>query len=429
MNGAPGKTACSNAGEPGQDTGQSGQATGQSGQTQGLSAGTSPARRPAPLRILIFIHSLRGGGAERVAADLSAHWAQAGRDVMVVTQERADKDAYRLHPCVRRTVLDTAEGGGGWRGMRANLRRVRALRRQIAEFRPHVVLGIMTTASVLAVLAARGMRCKVIVTEHAHPPSQILPAMWRRLRRWAYPRAARVVALTEGTARWLRVHVPGSRVAVVPNAVIWPPATQGPMLVPPDLPERRCLLAVGRLHRDKGFDLLLAAFARIAHKHPDWDLVLLGEGVERERLLAQVRAAGLAARVSLPGRAGNVADWYASADLFALSSRFEGFSNTLVEAMAGGLPVVAFDCDTGPREIVREGVDGVLVRPSGHVPALALALSRLMADENARRTLARHATEVRKRFSAERVLARWQTLFDDILGAGAGHRHAHRPGE
>lgn len=384
------------------------------------------ARRPAPLRVLVFIHSLRGGGAERVAADLSAAWAQAGREVLLVTQEGADKDAYALHPRVRRAVLGTAGSGGGWRGMPANLRRVRALRQLIAEFRPHVVLGMMTTSSVLAVLAARGMRCKVIATEHAHPPSQSLPSPWRRLRRWAYPRAARVVALTEGTARWLRVHVPGSRVAVIPNAVRWPPATHGPVLPAPDTPGRHILLAVGRLHRDKGFDLLISAFARIARKHPDWDLVLLGEGPEREALQRQAAAAELTHRVSLPGRAGNVADWYACADLYVLSSRFEGFANTLVEAMAAGLPVVAFDCDTGPREIVRAGMDGVLVRPSGNAPVLALELSRLMGDERARRLLARHAVEARKRFSAERMQARWQSLFDDILGAGAGHRHARR---
>jgi glycosyltransferase involved in cell wall biosynthesis len=392
---------------------------------------TVPARRGAPLRVLIFIHSLRGGGAERVAVDLGALWAQAGRDVMLVTQENADKDAYRLHPQVRRAVLDTAGmgtmGTGPLRGMRANLRRVRALRRQIAEFRPHVVLGMMTTASVLAVLASRGMRCKVIATEHAHPPSQALPAMWRRLRRWAYPRAAREVALTEGTARWLRTHVPGARVAVIPNAVQWPVARERPLLAPPPTHGRRRLLAVGRLHRDKGFDLLLAAFAMLAPAYPDWDLVVLGEGAERARLQAQVYAAGLRGRVSLPGRAGNVGDWYASADLYVLSSRFEGLSNTLLEAMADGLPVVAFDCDTGPREVIREGIDGVLVRPNGDVAALRAALSALMTGDARRQAMGRRAKEVRERFSASRVLAKWQALFDEI--AAGGHRLPHRRGE
>src|SRR5690606_38707948 len=111
-----------------------------------------------------------------------------------------------------------------------------------------VVLGMMTTASVLAVLAARGMACRVIATEHTHPPSQEMAPIWLRLRRWAYPRAQLVVALTSGTAQWLREHVPGSEVAVIPNAVRWPMIDEEPVLQPPERAGRRRLLAVGRLH-------------------------------------------------------------------------------------------------------------------------------------------------------------------------------------
>ena len=372
---------------------------------------------PAP-RVLIFIHSLHGGGAERVAADLSAHWAQAGRDVMVVTQADARDDAYTLHPAVRREVLHTAGGGGGLHGVLANVRRVRALRRVLRQFQPDIVLAIMTTASVLAVLAARGLPCKVIATEHTHPPSQALSGLWQRLRRLTYPRAARVVALTRGTADWLSRHVPGSRLAVIPNPVHWPLSRTEPVLPPPATDGHRRLLAVGRLHPDKGFDLLIQAYARVAEAHPDWDLVILGEGGERARLQAQIDAAGLGARVALPGRVGNVGDWYGSADLYVLSSRFEGLSNTLLESLASGLAAVCFDCDTGPREVVRDGIDGVLVRPNGDVPALAAALAGLMDDAATRQAMAQRAVEARERFSAQRVLALWQQLFDDVRGPG-----------
>jgi len=374
-------------------------------------------RPDAPaLRVLIFIHSLHGGGAERVAADLSAHWAQAGREVMVVTQADARDDAYTLHPAVHREVLHTAGEGGGLRGMLANVWRVRALRRVLRRFRPDIVLGMMTTASVLAVLAARGLPCQVMATEHTHPPSQMLSGLWQRLRRLTYPRAARVVALTRGTADWLDRHVPGSRLAVIPNPVHWPLSRTEPVLAPPRADGRRRLLAVGRLHPDKGFDLLIQAYARVAADHPDWDLVILGEGDERARLQAQVDTAGLAGRVALPGRVGNVGDWYGSADLYVLSSRFEGLSNTLLESLASGLAAVCFDCDTGPREVVRDGIDGVLVRPNGDVPALAAALSALMGDAAARQAMAGRAIEARERFSAQRVLGLWQQLFDDVRG-------------
>ncbi len=378
----------------------------------------SVADSARPARVLLFIHSLHGGGAERVAADLSAHWAAEGSEVMVVTQEGAEGDVYALHPKVRREVMNTAGEGGGLRGILSNVQRVRALRRVVKAFRPDIVLGMMTTASVLSVLACTGLGCRVIATEHTHPPSQTLSGFWQRLRRLTYPRAARVVALTRGTADWLERHVPGSRLAVIPNPVHFPLPRAEPILPPPAAPERKRLLAVGRLHADKGFDLLVQAFARLAPSHPDWDLVILGEGGERAALEAQVRDAGLESRVSMPGRAGNVGDWYDSVHLYVLTSRFEGLSNTLLESMASGLAAVSFDCDTGPREIVREGVDGVLVRPNGDVPALCKALDAVMIDDNGRTRMAQAATEVRDRFSAARVLRKWQELFDGVRATG-----------
>ncbi len=371
-----------------------------------------------PLRVLLFIHSLGGGGAERVAADLSAHWAEMGREVMVVTQADAAGDVYALHPKVRREVLDTAGEGGGLRGIWSNVQRVRALRRVVRSFRPDIVLGMMTTASVLSVLACAGLSCRVIATEHTHPPSQTLSGFWQRLRRLTYPRAARVVALTRGTADWLDRHVPGCRLAVIPNPVHFPLPRAEPVLAPVAGAGRKRLLAVGRLHADKGFDLLIQAYARLASSHPGWDLVILGEGDERRALEAQVREAGLQERVFMPGRAGNVGDWYESADLYVLTSRFEGLSNTLLESMASGLAAVAFDCDTGPREIVRDGVDGVLVRPNGDVPALVAALDALMRDDAGRARMAQAAIDVRERFSAARVLQKWQELFDGVRAPG-----------
>jgi len=304
------------------------------------------------------------------------------------------------------------------RGIWSNVQRVRALRRVIKAFRPDIVLGMMTTASVLSVLASSGLGCRVIATEHTHPPSQTLSGLWLRLRRLTYPRAARVVALTRGTADWIEQHVPGSRLAVIPNPVHWPLPRAEPLLTPVSGDGRKRLLAVGRLHADKGFDLLIQAFATLAPSHPDWDLVILGEGDERAALEAQVGKAGLASRISMPGRAGNVGDWYDSADLYVLTSRFEGLSNTLLESMASGLAAVSFDCDTGPREIVREGIDGVLVRPNGDVPALCKALADVMGNDGARQRMAQAATDVRDRFSAKRVLQQWQELFDGVRGPG-----------
>ena len=112
---------------------------------------------------------------------------------------------------------------------------------------------------------------------------------------------------------------------------------------------------------------------------------------------------------------GNVGQWYEKADVYVLSSRVEGLSNTLLEAMASGLPAVAYDCETGPREIIRQGIDGVLVDPPEDIDALAAHLSDLMAHPLKREALARRAIDVRDRFSSARVMALWRHVFDEAL--------------
>lgn len=361
--------------------------------------------------LLIFIHSLRGGGAERVVADMSAWWVDCGYKVSVVTQTGEDTDIYPLDPRVVRHVLGTAGNtGGGFSGLLANIWRIVRLRRLLRREKPTVVLGMMTTSSVLAVIAAQRLRCRVIATEHTHPPSQHLPEVWQRLRRWAYPRAQVVVTLTEGTADWLRQHVPGSQLVVIPNAVRWPLSDGEPIVELPQRSGRHCLLAAGRLHPVKGFDHLITAFASIAEWFPAWDLYILGEGDSRAVLQKQIDDLKLGGRIMMPGRAGNIGQWYQACDLYVLSSRTEGLSNTLLEAMASGLTAVAVDCDTGPREIIRDGIDGVLVRPADDEEALAANLSELMAHPDKRAALARRAVDVRDRFSMPRVMALWGKL-------------------
>lgn len=363
---------------------------------------------------MIVIHSLQGGGAERVTTDISTYWVQRGYRVSVVTQTDVSTDKYTLHPNVTRYALGLAgESGGVVRGVFANFRRIWALRRLIKRQQPTVVLGMMTTSSILAILAARGQRCRVIATEHTHPPAQNLSAMWQRLRRWAYPQAMAVVALTSGTASWLESHVPGSRLTVIPNAVQWPLEWAEPVIDPPPRNGRYRLLAVGRLHPVKGFDRLLRAFHSIAFRFPAWDLVILGEGESRQDLQQQIQDLGLDERVSLPGRVGNIGEWYTQSDLYALSSRVEGLSNTLLESMASGLAPVAFDCPTGPREIIRNGIDGVLVNPPDDEDALAAHLSDMIAHPEQRHAYAKRAADVRDRFSTARVMALWGHLFEN----------------
>lgn len=175
--------------------------------------------------------------------------------------------------------------------------------------------------------------------------------------------------------------------------------------------DRRLLLAVGRLSVEKGFRDLLESFGTLAPQFLLWDLVILGEGPERPRLMQQVASEGLEHRVWLPGRAGNIGDWYERADLYVMTSRFEGFPNTLAEAMAYGCAAISYDCDTGPRDIIRHEQNGLLVTPVGDVPALIRALDRLMANDTERKQMAARAKEIRERYSMSGILKLWDGLF------------------
>jgi glycosyltransferase involved in cell wall biosynthesis len=366
------------------------------------------------MRLLIYIHSLENGGAERVVANLANHWASAGWELTVVTVASQATDFYGLHPAIRRISLDLA-------GNRRNLasgfvrtaRRVRSLRRVLQSVRPDVAISAMHTANVILSLAARGLpELCAIGSEHNFPPKAPMGIIWETMRRHAYAGLAAVVALTHECASWLSCNSYARCVKVIPNPVSWPLSEQEPRIATEAFcaADRRILLGVGRLSMEKNFSTLINTFARLAPRQPEWDLVIVGDGPLREDLQSQVRTLGLERRVSLPGRVGNMGDWYARADLYAMSSDFEGFPNTLVEAMAYGLPAVSFDCDTGPRDIIRHQVDGFLVAP-GDEQGMESALGRLMEDDALRTAFSLRARQARERFSMTKIAGMWEDLF------------------
>ncbi|PRY09559.1 glycosyltransferase family 4 protein [Paraburkholderia sp. BL25I1N1] len=366
------------------------------------------------MKILLFIHSLHYGGAERVAMNLSTEWAAQGQEVCVVTLTSTASDFYSLRDSVKRITLDLAGATNGpASAVFANARRMLALRRVLKKVRPDVVLGIETRPSILAILAGLGLPCKVIATEHIHPPMLFEGRFWECLRRWTYPFADKVVALTEKSRLWLQEHCHCKRVTVIPNSISLPIPVVEPLVSPQAVvgAQRRVLLAAGRMAEQKGFDILIDSFGRIASDFPAWDLVILGDGDDRRALTARIAAAGLGDRVLLPGQVGNMPDWYERADLYVLSSRFEGFSMTIVEAMASGCAVVSFDCDAGPGDIITHGHDGLLVRQVGDPQALADALSILMKDDETRALMASRARAVVDRFSVARVFSMWRDVF------------------
>lgn len=371
-----------------------------------------------PQRRTLVIHSLEGGGAERDIADLAGRWAADGRDVTLITLSSAATDVYPLPPDVRRVALNVmGVSSSPLAAVRNNLRRIARLRAALVESRPDVVVSFSDTTNVLTLLAGRGAAWRVVISERIDPRHHRIGPAWSLLRRLTYPWCGALVVLTESVRGAARRLVRGRPVHVVPNPAHVPAGAMRPRYADDLRPRGGRIVAMGRLHRQKGFDLLIDAFGRIAPRHPDWRLDILGDGPERAALDSQIARQQLADRVRLRGWIADPAAVLSSADLFVLSSRYEGWGNALVEAMACGLPAVSFDCPSGPAEIVRPQVDGLLVPPDD-VAALAAAMDRLMSDEALRRRMGDRGREVVERFSAERIFARWE----EILAATVENR-------
>jgi glycosyltransferase involved in cell wall biosynthesis len=370
------------------------------------------------MKLLIYLHSLESGGAERVAANLANHWAAHDWDVTIATVETTARDFYQLDSRVRRAGFGLAgDSQSLGKALVRNLARVKALRQTILTLQPDAVLALMTNANVALALACRGMpHVCAVGSEHIFPAQVSLGRIWDWLRRTNYRRLHAVAALTPECAQWIMENTSARQAPVIPNAAGWPLPLQEPVLSPDALcrPGRRILLGVGRLAEQKNFPLLVDVFASMAPAYPDWDLVIMGAGPQHAMLKEQAERLQMSNRIFLPGVAGNLGHWYERADLYVMSSRFEGFPNTLAEALAHGLPAVSFDCDTGPRDIIRHGVDGLLV-PRDDAKALGQALSVVMGDDAMRARMAARAIDARERFSIERVAGMWESLFSEPL--------------
>jgi GalNAc-alpha-(1->4)-GalNAc-alpha-(1->3)-diNAcBac-PP-undecaprenol alpha-1,4-N-acetyl-D-galactosaminyltransferase len=373
------------------------------------------------MNLALVISELPAGGAQRVLTSLANHESARGRCVTLITLAAAGGEFYRLDPGIRRIGLGLmTDARHSVEGLRNNWRRWRRLRSALRAARPDLVVSFMVETNILVLLACAGLGLPVVVSERVDPRHYPIGPLRSLLRRALYPRAHSVVVQTEGVGRWMSVAIPGTDPRVIPNPALLPEGG-GPLGAaserggaggqsPPA--GGRVIAALGRLTRQKGFDILLRAFAGCASKHPEWSLVILGEGEERQALTRLAADLGVAARVHLPGVVPDPGSVLRRATLFVLSSRFEGFPNALLEAMACGLPVIAVDCPSGPGEIVRHGRNGLLVPPRD-LEALTASMDRLMNDAAERRRLGEEAREVLERFRPTAVMALWDALIDE----------------
>lgn len=273
---------------------------------------------------------------------------------------------------------------------------------------------LVSTRPVLNLVAARFAPASVLTIGQEHLNAVHHPERLRRQLTSAYARLDALTVLTRAdeTDYAALLGPAGPRVVRIPNAL-------------PELGKHssdlsgKVVVAVGRLTRQKGFDLLVRAFRLVADAHPDWELRIFGAGKEQASLERLIATQSLATSVHLMGPTDNVGEELAKASIFALSSRFEGLPMVLLEAMSVGLAVVSFDCPQGPRDVITDGINGALV-PAGDVDSFAARVCELIEHEETRRAMGRAAKDRSRDYALDRVGPRWEAMIESLLARPAG---------
>ena len=366
------------------------------------------------MRLTLVIPSLSGGGAERAAVLLAGGLLQKNYQVSLVTIAGTERDFYKVPDGVHRLALNIARNSPTpFHALWNNLYRLWVLRQTIRALQPDTVISFLVETNILTLLALIQTNYPVLVSEQNNPGTGT-KNVWKKLRHWIYPLANKVVSVSEGVDNYFDEWLPKTQRAVIFNPLQPINDEAGTFDLPKGAdPNKKWVIAMGRLVYQKNFELLLSAFHKIIDRYPEWQLLIFGEGTMRTELENLRDQLGLGDRVLLPGQTNNPIAVLKASQLFILSSRWEGLPAVLFEALACGLPVVSTDCPSGPREIIRDGVDGILV-PNEDLSALIAVMERLMSDEEERKRLAARAPEVAERFSLDKIMGMWEVVLKEV---------------
>lgn len=366
-------------------------------------------------KIVIVVSAMNLGGAQRIASILSNDWSQNGYVVTLISTYTGEiRSHYQVNEDVALKYLRNSPFFSGNKALNLIWKLIH-LRKTIKSLNPDVVISFLTTVNVASALSTIGMQFPLIISERTWPPFHSLSNKLFWMYRILFKNVDRVIVQTDKSKVWLSQNFPECKVAVIPNPIAYPlPLENGQSIslnkITPQ--NKKVILASGRLHKFKQFDLLIRAFSQIKENYPDWNLVILGDGEEKSSLKQLISDLEISDRVFFPGRVGNVAEWYEKADLFVMSSLVEGFPNVLLEAMAYGLPCISFDCDTGPRDMIEDGVNGILVNPMERERGLMNAMNRMLSNEELRTNISKNSILLREKYSVSNIMKKWNNLLD-----------------
>lgn len=358
-------------------------------------------------KIALFINSLQKGGSERVMVNLAEYFYSKGYEVLLVTQYRREVE-YNLNPNIRRVISepdsDKLQGGR----IHNFMARFNALRDIWKDFKPDVILSFLGKNNMMAILTSRGLKAKVAVSVRGLPTLEYEGKIQQKLARFLFGFASGVVLQTNDAMNFFPKKV-RKKAIILSNPL-------NPAFIGKRYMDSRSnyIVAVGRLDENKNHAMLIKGFARIADEFPDIILKIYGEGKLREKLAELIEDKKLGNRVLLPGYADDVAGTICDAKCFVLSSNTEGMPNSIMEAMALGIPVISTDCPCGgPATLINNGHNGLLVGVNDD-EGLASAIKKLLSDEDFARSISDNAYEFINGLHPDKVNAKWEEYLGSL---------------
>lgn len=355
-------------------------------------------------KICFFIGNLNNtGGTERVCSIIANELSHIGYDVDIVSITGGTRPFFPLSKNVGTHSLFPLPGRTLYRTPSI----IYKLRRHLKKEKINTLIVVESMSVLFTLPAIQGLSIKHICWEHFNFKSDLGKAGRRLARQLAARYCDTVVTLTEQDKQyWLKGTMSKARILSIPN-----PSPYKPQEYIKNQ-ESKTVLAVGRLTYQKGFDLLIQAWAKVANEKPDWKLIILGEGEDRLKLSSLIEKYQLESKVVLAGKTSDVEEYYKNSDIFCLSSRFEGFPMVLLETLAFGLPVVSFDCDTGPAEIL-EDTGSFLVEPE-NTEQLTKYLNTMIESPLLRKEIMVNSIHKSKQYQIDLIISEWVRLLEQL---------------